>query len=264
VSGQDFRYSRLGPILGGLLILAVSLYWLTLRPRLLRWGATDGEVNHKLPGDDVVTQPRYLTTRAVIVHAPASQVWPWLVQIGFQRGGLYSYDWLDRLFGVLDRPSADRILAEFQHLEPGDVIPLGNGPDWPVQAVVPERALVLAPEAPGVKVSWAFVLEETGDRKTRLISQVRGTWAPSLLTDLSMRAVLEPQAFIMERRMLLGIKERAERRFASLAPVPPGKPVTLRDLPERTQGGVDLPAASTLEDDAVSTVESSTQRKEHP
>jgi hypothetical protein len=65
------------------------------------------------------------------------------VQIGYQRGGLYSYDWLDRLFGYLDRPSATRILPEFQNLAVGDRIPLGRGPSWPVAAIEPNHALVL-------------------------------------------------------------------------------------------------------------------------
>jgi hypothetical protein len=81
----------------------------------------------------------YLATfwKQVIVNAKPEHIWPWLVHIGYQRGGLSSYDWLDRLFGYLDRPSTTCILPEFQHLAVGDVIPLGQGPGWPVAVLNP-------------------------------------------------------------------------------------------------------------------------------
>ena len=80
---------------------------------------------------------------AVTVNAAPDHIWPWRIQLGYRRGGLYSYDWLDRLFGYLHRPSAPRILPEFQDLAVGDEIPLGRGPSWPVAAIEPNRALVL-------------------------------------------------------------------------------------------------------------------------
>jgi hypothetical protein len=75
-----------------------------------------------MPGDALIPDPTDLSMQAVTVNAPPEDIWPWLVQIGYQRGGLYSYDWLDRLFGYLDRPSATRILPEFQRLAVGDEI----------------------------------------------------------------------------------------------------------------------------------------------
>lgn len=176
-----------------------------------RWGATDTEVGGPHPGDAVVGKPFYCTTHAVTVEAPPSAVWPWLAQIGYQRGGLYSYDWLDQFLGYLDRPSAEEILPQFQDISAGDVIPLGSGPDWPVHTAIPNRALVLAPEAPGFVISWAFILDHGDGGTTRLISRVRASTAAGLLTVLGMKVLLEPVAFLMERRMLLGIKERAER-----------------------------------------------------
>src|SRR6187402_2887484 len=91
----------------------------------------------------LIGDPTYSGTMAVIVNARPDDIWPWLVQMGYQRGGLYSYDWLDRLFGFLDRPSATRILPEFQHLAVGDTIPLGQGPSWPVAVIARRSALVL-------------------------------------------------------------------------------------------------------------------------
>ena len=111
---------------------------------------------------------------AVSVDAPPEDIWPWLVQIGYQRGGLYSYDWLDRLFGFLDRPSATRILPEFQHLAVGDAIPLGRGPSWPVAVVEPRRALVLdMRNMGGFDWVWQFGLYPVDGKRTRLVSRSR-------------------------------------------------------------------------------------------
>lgn len=162
-----------------------------------------------LPGDAIVVDPVWTMSLQTGVHAPASAIWPWLVQIGYQRGGLYSYDWLDRVCGVLDAPSSREILPEFQDLRAGDVIPLGAGPDWPVAQVDPERALVLEPDAGDVKISWAFLLTSGSADVTTLTSSVRATY-PQTFTNRVMFAMMRPAAFLMTRKMLLGIKQRAE------------------------------------------------------
>ena len=108
------------------------------------WGSTEAERYRAMRGDMEIPHPTYEATLAVTIDAPPSAIWPWLVQMGYRRGGLYSYDWLDRLFGYLDRPSATRFLPEFQHLAVGDHIPLGQGPSWPVAVLEPNRALVLS------------------------------------------------------------------------------------------------------------------------
>jgi hypothetical protein len=146
---------------------------------------------------------------AVIVNAAPEHIWPWLVQIGYQRGGLYSYDWLDRLFGYLDRPSATCILPEFQHLAVGDEIPVGRGPGWPVAIVEANHALVLDMRNLGdFDWVWQFGLYAVDENRTQLVSRscvrTRSVWA-RLAT-----YVIEPAGFLMTRRMLLGLKERAE------------------------------------------------------
>jgi hypothetical protein len=162
-----------------------------------------------MAGDNLLVDPTYSYTMGVIVNAPAEAIWPWLVQMGYHRGGLYSYDWLDRLFGYLDRPSATRILPEFQHLAVGDQIPLGRGPSWPVAAIEASRALVLdMRNMGGVDWVWQFGLYKVDEKRTRLVSRsrvrTRTVWA-RLLT-----YVIEPAGFLMTRRMLLGLKQRAE------------------------------------------------------
>lgn len=129
--------------------------------------------------------------------------------MGYQRGGLYSYDWLDRLFGFLDRPSANRVLHEFQHLAVGDKILLGQREELTVAALEPSRALVLSYKAHGFEWVWQFGLYPLDDNRTRLVT--RGTERVPNTTDgwLFMR-VMEPAAFVMTRRMLLGLKQRAE------------------------------------------------------
>lgn len=187
-------------------VSAVGTY-LALRPRLLNWGATVSEITDPLPGDDRVKDATYVSTRAVTVHACPEHIWPWLAQMGYRRGGLYSYDWLDRAFGYLDGPSAETVLAEFQNLEAGDTIPLGRGPSWPVAEVVPGRVLVLEPLA-GI-VTWAFALLPVDRRITRLVTRVR-FHAEDTAKDRLLKAAMDPAAFLMTRRMLLGIKRRAE------------------------------------------------------
>jgi len=195
---------------------AVAAYALVARPWYLRWGATDDEVGRRLPGDDLAADSTVGSTRAITVEAPVEDVWPWLVQIGYGRGGFYSYDWLENLFvrllrGTPGYRSAENLLPEHQHLTLGDFIPaappdvlggrVADATRWKVLALEPYRALVLQ--------GWgAFVLEPLGEGATRLIVRSRG---PGAWGHLSHYLFWEPAHFVMERRMLVGIKERAER-----------------------------------------------------
>jgi hypothetical protein len=157
-------------------------------------------------------QGRHVTTRAVTIQAEPGQIWPWLTQMGYKRGGLYSHDWLDRLFKILDRPSAKQVRPEFQQLAVGDVIPMGSGPSWPVTTLEPEHALALEPVAG--QVPWCFGLYPVNQRVTRLVSRVRlGVgWAPLLRL---LAPAVDLLWWLMERKMLLGIKHRAGSLAAS-------------------------------------------------
>jgi hypothetical protein len=177
------------------------------RGKLRNWGATRQEIERFFPGDDLVPDAGYVSTRAVTIEAPRSAVWPWLAQMGYRRGGLYSYDWLDRLFGYLDAPSAETVLPEFQNLKAGDTIPVGRGPSWPVRVAESERALVLEPVKG--RITWSFYLLPLAERATHLVTRVRCAPPASLAERVTM-ALMDPAAFVMTRRMLLGIKRRAE------------------------------------------------------
>jgi hypothetical protein len=171
--------------------------------------ATAAELERVMPGDDAVKQPILASTLAITVETGATEIWPWLVQMGYQRGGMYSYDWIDRLLGILDRPSADRIIPEFQHLSVGDVIPMGKPPSWPVKAIEPNRLLLILIRESGVEVSWCFMLDEISDEQTRLVLRIRYNVAMTPLSRVAF-AIIYPGQFLMVRKMLLGIKQRAE------------------------------------------------------
>jgi hypothetical protein len=193
-----------------LVILALTLvYWFPVRRWFGRWGTTHEDRKRVMAGDAVIANPTHLATHALTVDAPPEDIWPWLVQMGYQRGGLYSYDWLDRLFGYLDRPSANRVLPEFQHLAAGDMIPLGRGRGFPVTAIEPRRALVLSDTIDGFQWVWQFGLYPLDEGRTRLVSRGTQRYVNTIGAWLFMR-VMEPAAFLMTRRMLLGVKQRAE------------------------------------------------------
>jgi hypothetical protein len=184
------------------------------------WGATADEAATTLPGDEFVADPAEQTTLAVPVDAPADEVWAWLVQIGQGRGGMYSYDWLENLIG-LDIHSTDEIREEWQRLVAGDrvvVVPEGYGPmpagySFSVARVDPGRALVLRqapPEHPWNGV-WSFHVVPTGDRGCRLLSRARTERQAQLGLRVATR-LGEPVTLVMTRRMLRGIKQRAEQR----------------------------------------------------
>ena len=188
--------------------LAPWAYLLMIRPWHLRWGATSEEARRSMPGDELVPRPVVESTRAVTIRAPTSEVWPWLVQMGAGRGGLYSYDWLENLAG-LGIHSVDRIVPELQDLKEGDTLPLDARGEGPVVAVFePERALVLD-VGPSV-ASWEFILQRLDERTTRLYARFRLDADPRPLWGLLYALVIDIPHFVMERAMLLSIKERAE------------------------------------------------------
>lgn len=202
-------------VIGGAALVVAAAYPVPLRRWLLTWGARPDEVDRAMPGDELLPDPQVRSTRAITIDAPPSAIWPWLVQFGSGRGGAYTYDWIENLFG-LDMHSADTILPQFQHLSVGDVLPLGpDGPGMRVQVLEPERALVFRSED-GNWV-WSFGLH-AGNGETRLISRNRiSARGASPARRLLYRLVMEPGSLVMERRMLIGIKQRAESLPARVA-----------------------------------------------
>jgi len=182
---------------------------LTARRRVLTWGATSAEATARLPGDELLEHADGVSTRAITIAAPAAAVWPWLAQMGPKpRGGAYTYDWIENLLG-LNMHSVDRVLPEFQDPQVGDTIGFGSN-RMRIELVEPGR--VLSWRSEDGNWVWTFVLHEN-DGTTRLISRNRFR-LPTLGARIGM-VPMEPASLVMERKMLLGIKERAERLGAA-------------------------------------------------
>jgi hypothetical protein len=189
----------------GALIGGAALYRWFLRRPILTWGATQDEVGRRLPGDELLEETDGTATRAITINAPPAAVWPWIAQMGpSPRGGAYTYDWIENLLG-LNMHSADHVLPEFQHPQVGEGF--GYGPNqMSFKRVEPER--VLAAQSADGNWVWTFVLERTHAGDTRLISRNRFR-LPKLRDKIGM-IPMEPASLLMERKMLYGIKKRAE------------------------------------------------------
>jgi hypothetical protein len=179
----------------------------------LTWGATPAEVAAPLPGDGIVQQPQFRCTRAITVDAPPEAVWPWLVQVGCHRAGWYSNDLLDNL----GRPSATEIVPDLQHLEVGQWVAMSPvGPPsqetaFKVAGYETNRWLLWTkPDA-----SWVWQLTPDGAGRTRLVTRnhTRYDWSRPGAALLGV-SLMEVGDFAMMRRMLLGLRDRAEASAA--------------------------------------------------
>ncbi len=208
------------------LVAAAPAAYPLIRRAALTWGAGPGDVDAALPGDSLVPDADVVATRAVRIDAAPGDVWPWLVQLGYGRGGFYSYDRLEQLAG-LDIRSADRIEQRWQDLAVGDAVELAEGFGLPVAELEPASHLVLhsgapvggdgepvqppMPATPGppFDFSWAFVLRPD-DGGSRLLVRERyraHSWAGRAVVE-----VVQPVSWLMTQKMLRGVRSRAERR----------------------------------------------------
>ena len=206
-------------IMGGAIAAGTALfaYERFIRPWHLRWGATDEETAGRLPGDDVKPDASLPVTHAVTIDAPPDAVWKWLVQIGQDRGGFFSYDWLENALG-LGIHNVNALMPEYQHLKVGDFVRsahrgwLGGRFDetagWYVITLETDRTLVLRDEIE--HGSWSFILRRLPGDMTRLIIRARSDQPDSFGEKMLYYGFWEPAHFIMERKMLLTLKEKAE------------------------------------------------------
>ncbi len=219
------------PLAAGL-CLAVGTYALLVRPRLLRWGATDAEVHRPYPGAELIPGGTRAATMAVTIVAPPARVWPWLVQMGYGRAGWYSWDHLDNW----GQASADRLHPEWQTLAVGDRLPAMPGAKawWEVAALEQEQFLGLRasyalprfhPFDPRearprfyTDSLWGFLLEERPGGRTRLV--VGGYWAlrPRWLQPISSVIFYEAEHWIMQTRQFARLKRLAEREATPSVP----------------------------------------------
>lgn len=210
------RHSTARIICGFAVTGAASLaaYALAIRPWHLRWGAMDEEIARAMPLDERVKNPTYVTNRAITIDAKPEEIWPWLAQMGeLPRGGFYSYVWVERLMGMRVE-NAERILPEFQQLKVGQA--LDRAGNMLVKAVEPNRYLALGPpEEPNPDTDffesvWVIGLYPIDEKSTRLVSRVRAH-IKNTPRGWFWMALLDPGQFVMERKMLVEIKRRAER-----------------------------------------------------
>jgi hypothetical protein len=213
--GLARRFRRMSGVVIAWLILIYVAVVLAVRPWNLQWGTTAAERAMPLPGDQLVPVAHYRIDHGITINAPTTAVWPWLIQIGQDRGGFYSYSNLENAIGARIT-NADRIVPEWQSRRVGELVrsaPLdwlggrfGTNIGWRVAELIPGQAIVLD--------GWgAFALVPVNDSTTRMLIRTRGPGLPSVgsvvLSPFGL-LVFEPAHLIMERRMLIGIKERAE------------------------------------------------------
>jgi hypothetical protein len=200
-------------VIATILIVLVPVYLVLLRPRQLRWGAADDEIERPMPGDDIVGKPSFNATRAVTIDAPAENIYPWIVQMGVTRAGWYSYDLLDNLA----KPSAESILSEHQNTQVGDVIAMS--PDGKQGMRVKDfrkNKWMLWWDNIGDS-SWVWEIYADGESQARLVTRVRVKYrwfSPAILFHL----IIEFFDIVMMRKCMLGIKRRAEA-MSRLGPV---------------------------------------------
>jgi hypothetical protein len=214
--GLEMKLNSIAKAFLGLTAAGVA-YTFLVRPWHLRWGATDEELAMPLPGDDIKPEAGVSVTHAVTIDAPREHVWRWLVQIGQGRGGFFSYDFIENLFD-LDIRNVYEIRPELQELKLGDFVRsahegwLGGRFDdkagWFVVGLEPNHYLVLRDEIE--HGSWVFVLNPVPENKTRLIIRARGDRPVGLVKWMLHHSVFEPAHFVMERKMMLTLKELAE------------------------------------------------------
>ena len=199
-------FKKIGMGIAFLGATAFGLFLRFYRPWHSRWGATNDEVMLLMPGDELIEMPTFNVTRAITIQACPEEVWPWIVQIGYGRAGFYSYDLLDNL----GKPSANRIIPELQHIEVGTWIPMSGKVSeetaFRVMAFEPNRWMLWNKAAS----TWAWKLIPIDEESTRLIIRLKCQYRwtrPTIVTDL---ALMEIGDFPMMRKLMLGIKQRAE------------------------------------------------------
>ena len=205
--------NNLKKFIAALSIIGVVMagYFLWARPYQLSWGATDEETQRPMPGDELERNPAFLATRAITINALPEVIWPWLVQMGFNRAGFYGYDIMEGLGSKRGMHSADIILPEFQNISVGDKVPISIVAETKFYAIEPNKYLIWAENEEGKPTGgFTWELYPVDINHTRLISRIRWShhWTnPGLL---SLDLLTEFTDHIALRRILTGIKVRAE------------------------------------------------------
>lgn len=192
------------------LIALVGVLIVVLRPWYMRVGATEVDLARSLPGDELVPAPLGIRNTAIDIQAPPEKIYPWILQIGAERGGWYSFAALENMAGC-KITNAESINPEWQNRQVGDLVKMCPGtsgpPAYTILRLVPNQAFIIGhPEKDGsITDSWQFVLIPVDANTTRLAMRTRTMLAGGVWT------IFDPIAVVMEQGMIRGIKERAER-----------------------------------------------------
>lgn len=182
--------------------MSVASFIFIYRPWQMNWGATDEEIGRLMPGDEIVKDPIFNATRAVLIEATPEEIWPWIIQIGYKKAGFYSHDWLDNA----RIRSTERIIPEYQNLKVGDLIPLSKDSYARVAHLENNRSMLLVFHEDEAGIStWAWGLYKSEKGHTRLVTRLRIGQ-----TNFVSRVFLDLFEIVMMRKCLLGIKSRAE------------------------------------------------------
>ena len=186
-------------------ILIAAVYWAFIRPQHINWGARADEMKMKLPGDDLISANRIVSTRAISINAAKEKVWPWIAQTGQNRGGFNSYYWLENLFGA-KMVNAKMIDPRWQNPQPGDTVYYGQQEGYAIVSLVkPHQYYVLG--------GWTFYLQAMDTAATRLIVRYPSMEVKqSGFMKLYYYGLFESLHFIMESGMMMGIKQQAEKK----------------------------------------------------
>jgi hypothetical protein len=181
------------------------VYWIFIRPQHINCGATSAETNKKLPGDEFISPNRIVSTRAINIHATKEKIWPWIAQTGQNRGGFNSYYWLENLFAA-KMVNANSINPEWQNPQPGDTVYYGKNEGYAIVSLVKTNEYYSLG-------GWTFYLQAIDNANTRLIVRYPSMEVrQSKFSAMYYYSLFEPLHFIMESGMMMGIKQRAERK----------------------------------------------------
>jgi len=197
-----------GAGIAAILLLSVGMYLLFIRPWHLQWGATDEEAARYMPGDDLVLSPTFNSTRGITIESTPSEIWPWLVQMGYGRAGFYGYDLIENLGSKRGLTSAESIIPELQQLKVGDDMPISVVAVYKINKMEPNRFLVWSDDKGGA-FTWGLYPLDEGHTRLILRFRFRHHWYDWIFTEWA-----DPVAV---RKILLGVKDRAEGRVETLA-----------------------------------------------
>ena len=186
-------------------VLIAVVYWGFIHPAYMNWGATSAEIKMTLPGDELISSNRIVSTRAIKINASKEKIWPWFAQTGQNRGGFNSYYWLENLFGA-KMVNANILHPEWQNPLPGDTVYYGKNEGYALVALVQKNEYYSLS-------GWTFYLHTIDTATARLIVRYPSMEVrQSKLTKLYYYGLFEPLHFIMETGMMMGIKQKAERQ----------------------------------------------------